>query len=140
MNTDAPSQRDTPSRRHRRLWLLLGWGMVFSVFVLSLIPVDIDLGEGRDKIAHFVAYGSLSFWFAMLFEGRVRQIGIALAFAAMGVGIEFLQGLTDYRTFEVGDMVANATGAALGWGVAQTPLANALDWAERLLGGSSRNP
>jgi VanZ family protein len=140
LNTDAPSQRDAPSRRHRRLWLLLGWGMVFSVFVLSLIPVDVDLGQGRDKIVHFVAYGSMSFWFAMLFEGRVRQIGIALAFAAMGVGIEFLQGLTDYRTFEVADMVANATGAALGWGVAQTPLANALDWAERLIGLAGRKP
>jgi glycopeptide antibiotics resistance protein len=102
--------------------------------------VDVDLGQGRDKIVHFVAYGSMSFWFAMLFEGRVRQIGIALAFAAMGVGIEFLQGLTDYRTFEVADMVANATGAALGWGVAQTPLANALDWAERLISLAGRKP
>ena len=128
---------NTPAQPHRRIWLLLGWGMVFSVFVLSLIPVDVDLGGGRDKIVHFVAYGSMSFWFAMLFHGRLRQIVIALAFAAMGVGVEFLQGLTDYRTFEVGDMVANATGAALGWGVAQTPLAKALDWAERLIGQAS---
>ena len=133
-------QLSAPSQRHRRLWLLLGWGMVFSVFVLSLIPVDVDLGGGRDKLAHLAAYGSLSFWFAMLFGGRARQIGIALAFAAMGVGIEFLQGLTDYRTFEVADMVANAAGAALGWGAAQTPLANALDWVERVLGAFSRKP
>jgi VanZ family protein len=120
-------------QRHRRIWLLLGWGMVVSVTVLSLIPVEVDLGEGRDKLAHFAAYGSMTFWFAMLFGGRVRQLGIVVAFAAMGVAIEFLQGLTDYRTFEVADMVANALGAALGWGIAQTPLKNALDWAERLL-------
>lgn len=108
--------------------------MVFSVFVLSLVPLNVDLEEGRDKIAHLVSYGSMTFWFAMLFEGRVRQIAIAFAFAAMGVGIEFLQGMTDYRSFDVADMIANGIGAALGWGLAQTPLGNALDWAERLLG------
>jgi glycopeptide antibiotics resistance protein len=70
----------------------------------------------------------------MLFGGRARQLAIAVAFALMGVGIEFLQGLTDYRTFDVADMVANAVGAALGFGIAQTPLGNALDWVERLLG------
>ena len=124
-------QLNLPPRR--RIWLLLGWGMVFSVIVLSLIPVDVDLGEGRDKVAHFTAYGSMVFWFAMLFEGRARQAGIAIAFATMGVAIEFLQGMTDYRTFEVADMIANGIGAGLGWGLAQTPLRNALAWAERLL-------
>jgi VanZ family protein len=122
----------SPQRR-RRIWLLLGWGMVASVFVLSLIPLNVDLEEGRDKIAHFTAYGSMVFWFAMLFEGRARQAGIAVAFAAMGVAIEFLQGMTGYRSFEVADMIANGIGAALGWGLAQTPLRNVLAWAERLL-------
>jgi VanZ family protein len=123
----------TPQQRRRRIWLLLGWGMVFSVFFLSLIPLNVDLQEGRDKVAHFTAYGSMAFWFAMLFQGRARQIAIAIAFAAMGVGIEFLQGMTDYRSFDVADMIANGIGAALGWALAQTPLVNALAWAERLL-------
>ena len=120
------------SRRHRRIWFVLGWGMVATVVVLSLIPLDVDLGEGRDKVAHFVAYGSLSFWFGMLFEGRGRQLLAAVGFAAMGVAIEFLQGLTDYRTFDVFDMLANAIGAAIGFGLAQTPLRNALSWVENL--------
>jgi VanZ family protein len=127
-------QLNPHSQRHRRIWLLLGWGMVFSVFVLSLIPLNVDLEEGRDKVAHFVAYGSMVFWFSLLFEGRVRQLAIAIAFATMGVSIEFLQGMTDYRTFDVADMMANGIGAAIGWGLAQTPLGNALDWVERLLG------
>ena len=128
-----------PAQR-RRIWLLLGWGMVVSVFVLSLIPLDVDLGEGRDKLAHFVAYGSMVFWFAMLFEGRARQAAIAIAFAAMGVAIEFLQGMTGYRTFDVADMIANGIGAALGWGLAQTPLVNALAWSEKLLDRLGRKP
>jgi len=129
-----------PDPRYRRIWLLLGWGMVFAVFVLSLIPLDVDLGEGRDKVAHFVAYGSMAFWFAMLFPGRARQLGWTLAFAAMGVGIEYLQRLTDYRTFDVADMVANGIGAALGFTLAQTPLRNALGWAEALLNRVIRRP
>ncbi len=114
--------------------------MVASVVVLSLIPVEVDLGEGRDKVAHFLAYGSLSLGFGMLFGGRARQLGIALAFAAMGVALECLQGLTDYRTFEIADMIANAFGAALGWGLAQTPLRNGLEWVERMLDALSRKP
>jgi len=128
-------QLSPPALRYRRIWLLLAWGMVAAVVVTSLIPLEIDLSRGRDKLAHFLAYGSLSLGFGMLFGGRARQLSIALAFAAMGVALECLQGLTDYRTFEIADMIANAIGAALGWGLAQTPLKNALGWAERLIGG-----
>ena len=131
-------QLNPSSLRYRRIWLLLAWGMVAAVVVLSLIPVEVDLGEGRDKLAHFLAYGSLSFGFGMLFGGRARQLRMALAFAAMGVAIEFLQGLTDYRTFEIADMIANTIGAALGWGLAQTPLRNGLEWVERLIGAVLR--
>jgi len=128
------------SQRHRRIWLLLGWGMVVAVVLLSLIPLDVDLVENEDKLAHFVAYGSLAFWFGILIEGRGRQIGVALGFAAMGVAVEFLQGLTDYRTFEIADMVANTMGAAFGWGVAQTPLRNVLEWVERAIDALTRKP
>ena len=114
--------------------------MVVAVVVLSLIPVEVDLGEGRDKLAHFAAYGSLAFWFGMLFHGPGRQLRVALGFAAMGVSLELLQGLTDCRTFEIVDMVANAIGAALGWGLAQTPLRNALGWVERWIGAFTRKP
>ena len=131
-------QLNPPSLRYRRIWILLAWGMVVAVVALSLIPVEVDLGEGRDKVAHFLAYGSLTLGFGMLFGGRARQLRIALAFAAMGVAIEFLQGLTDYRTFEIADMIANAFGAALGWGLAQTPLRNGLEWVERLIGAVLR--
>jgi len=127
-----------PNLRYRRIWLLLAWGMVVSVVVSSLIPVEIDLSGGRDKIAHLLAYGSLSLGFGMLFGGRARQLVIAIAFAAMGVALEFLQGLTDYRTFEIADMIANAIGAVLGWGLAQTPLRNGFEWAERLLDALTR--
>ncbi len=125
------------SCRYRRIWLLLGWGMVAAIVVLSLIPVEVDLSGGRDKLAHFAAYGGLSFWFGMIFGGRGLQLGIAVAFAAMGVALEFLQGLTDYRSFEIADMVANAVGAGLGWCLVQTPLGSALTLAERWIAAAA---
>jgi len=127
-----------PSPGYRRIWLALGWGMVAAVVVLSLIPVEADLGEGRDKLAHFAAYGALSFWFAVMVRGRARQLGIAIAFAGMGVLLEFLQGMTGYRDFELADMLANAIGAALGWGLAQTPLGNVPAWLEGVFPGVPR--
>ncbi len=125
------------SYRYRRIWLLLGWGMVAAIAVLSLIPVEVDLSGGRDKLAHFAAYGGLSFWFGMIFGGRGLQLGIAVAFAALGVALEFLQGLTDYRSFEIADMVANAVGAGLGWCLAQTPFRSALTLAERWIAAAA---
>ena len=121
--------------RFRRIWLLVGFGMVAAVVVLSLIPVKMDLGEDSDKLAHFLAYGSLSLWFGMIFTGTSRQFGITVAIVALGVVLEFLQGLTGYRTFSIADMIANALGAALGWGLAQTPLKNGLAWIERRILG-----
>jgi VanZ family protein len=112
--------------------------MVAAVVVLSLIPLEVDLGHNRDKLAHLAAYCSLSFWFGMLIEGRGRELRIAVAFALLGVALEFLQGLTDYRTFEIADMIANAIGAALGWGLAQTPLRNVLEWVERAIDALTR--
>ncbi|HYA47925.1 MAG TPA: VanZ family protein [Burkholderiales bacterium] len=112
--------------------------MVLSVFVLSLIPVDVDLGKGSDKIEHFVAYAALSFWFGLLYTQQRRQLGFALGFILMGVVIEFLQGMTDYRDFEVADMVADAIGAAIGFALLQTPLKNALFWTEQFLARVAR--
>lgn len=130
----------TPAYRYRRMWFLLGWGMIAAVVVLSLIPLDVDLGNNRDKLAHAAAYGGLSFWFGMLIDGRGRELRIAAALALMGVALEFLQALTPYRSFEIADMIANATGAALGWGLAQTPLRYALDRVERLIAAATRKP
>ena len=127
-----------PQYRFGRIWLLLGWGMVASVFVLSLIPIDVDLGEGSDKFEHFVAYAGLAFWFGLLYVQRRWQLGFALGFIVMGVAIEYLQGMTDYRSFEVGDMLADAFGALFGFALLQTPLGNALVWVERLLGWIGR--
>ena len=92
--------------------------MVATVVWLSLTPAPprIDF-EQSDKLGHFLAYGTLMFWFSQLYRKRTRVL-YAIAFIAMGIGLEFIQGQLGYRTYEVFDMYANLLGVLLGWAIA----------------------
>jgi VanZ family protein len=59
------------------------------------------------------------FWFAYLYRRTPTRALYAAGFIAMGVAIEFIQPYTG-RHFELADMLADALGVALGWGVALT--------------------
>lgn len=87
-----------------------------AIVWLSLTPAPPRLElEHSDKLGHFLGYGLLMFWFGLLYSSRRTRLGYAAGFAAMGVALEFLQGALGFRTFELADMLANATGVALGW-------------------------
>ncbi len=107
--------------------------MLAFIIVVSLIPIEADLGENRDKIGHLLAYGGLMFWFAMLHPGWLRQLALAIAFSAIGVILEFLQGMSGYRSFEGADMLANSTGVVIGWALALSPLKYLLAGFEKLM-------
>lgn|SRR5574341_385831 len=100
----------------RKAWVAAGWAWAAAIVWLSLTPAPPDLEiEYGDKLGHFAAYGLLMFWFCQLYFSRNARIAYALGFAAMGVGLEFIQGALGYRTFEVFDMFANALGVLIGW-------------------------
>lgn len=119
--------------RYRALWLALGWSIVAAIVWLSLTPsppkLDVTLG---DKLGHFAAYGTLMFWFCQLYQRRRTRVAYAAAFAAMGIALEFIQGATGYRSFEIFDMVANTLGVLLGWGLAALNGADLMQRIERL--------
>ena len=99
--------------------MAFGWGLVGAIVWLSLTPhppqIDVDQG---DKLGHLLAYGGLMYWFALLYvPTRIRAL-YAAGFIAMGIAIEFVQGWTGYRSFEVADMVADALGVFAGWALA----------------------
>ncbi|HEX6155915.1 MAG TPA: hypothetical protein VFZ54_07820 [Burkholderiales bacterium] len=100
---------------NRRAGLAIGWAAVAVVIYLSLSPAPpkVDL-EGGDKLGHFLAYASLTFWFGQFYFGRARA-AYAVGFVAMGVALEFAQGALGYRSMELADMAANTLGAAAGW-------------------------
>ena len=99
----------------RIIGLGLGWGWAAAIVWLSLTPsppqVDVEYG---DKLGHFGAYALLMFWFSLLYHRRPTRLLCMVAFVAMGVGLEFLQGALGHRSFELADMYANAAGVLLG--------------------------
>lgn len=100
----------------RPVWVAVGWGLVAAIVWLSLTPSPpkVDFAQS-DKLGHLLAYGTLMFWFAQLYASRRTRLACAVGFAAMGVALEFVQGWTGYRDFDLYDMAANGIGVALGW-------------------------
>ncbi|MEO8718682.1 MAG: VanZ family protein [Burkholderiales bacterium] len=92
-----------------------GWMLAAAIVWLSLTPSPprVDLANG-DKLGHFLAYGVLMFWFAFLYRGARARLGYAFLWIAMGVGLEFAQRATGYRSFELADMAADALGVLAG--------------------------
>lgn len=99
----------------RRLLVAGGWLLAAAIVVLSLAPQppDLDVPHG-DKLGHIAAYSLLSFWFCWLYPARRSRLAYAAGWIAMGVALEFAQGATGYRSFELADMAANALGVLVG--------------------------
>ncbi|HEX2825291.1 MAG TPA: VanZ family protein [Burkholderiales bacterium] len=50
---------------------------------------------------------------------------------ALGMALECVQAALPYRSFDVLDMLANASGVLIGWAVAPPRTANAVRWLQR---------
>ena len=117
--------------RHFRLWQAFGGALCLLVVYFSLTPSPPDLGfDQSDKLGHLAAYAGLMWWFAQLYPTLRSRLIWAAAFVALGVGLEFAQRATGYRTFELADMAADAAGVLLGWLAAPPRLPNLLAWLE----------
>lgn len=118
--------------RARRFWLLVGWALVLLVIYLSVTPAPPELPlEGGDKLSHALAYLALMSWFTNLYEAPLTRVKLALGFGGLGVALEFVQLWGGYRSFEVTDMAAGATGVVLGWLLAPPRTPNYLEFIER---------
>ena len=109
--------------RIKGFWLFIGFGFVLLVAYLSLTPdrPDLDIPQGM-KIGHVLAYAWLMLWYAQIYQAGSTRCRLAAMFCLMGIGLEYLQGLTDYRSFEYSDMVLNSAGVAIGFLLGYTPL------------------
>jgi VanZ family protein len=100
----------------RVAWLLA----IVAVIVGSLLPPDsapirtLDLLPFSDKFDHLGMYALLAFLPALHEETKVVW-WIALGAVALGIALEFAQPYVR-RDFEIGDMVADAVGVAVGLG------------------------
>jgi VanZ family protein len=121
----------------RRAWVAIGWLGVVLLFYLCLTPQppEIPMEQG-DKLGHALAYVVLTYWWVTLFPETGRRVLIAAILLAVGIGIEFLQRWTGYRTFDYYDMLADAVGIAIGWLAACPRTPDVLQW---LSGGRFRS-
>jgi VanZ family protein len=105
----------------RAVLLAGGWLYAAAIVFLSLTPKPPDPGfEHGDKLGHLLAYGLLMFWFCFLYRTRYTRLAYGIGWIALGVALEFAQGATGYRSFEIADMAANSLGVLLGWGISAT--------------------
>jgi len=115
--------------RHLPFWIGLWALAVLGVIVVCLIPPPPlpPLPENGDKAEHLVAYFLLSASAVQLFRRGRTLLAVGLALVAMGACIEFAQGaLTDTRSADPLDALANTLGVAAGLATMFTPLRDLL--------------
>lgn len=117
----------------RTVWLAGGWLLVGLVLYLSLAPHPPEplTFDNSDKFEHAFAYAALSLWFCQVYPSVRSRVVVVTALVGLGVGLEYVQGWTGYRTFDVQDMLADGIGVLLGWLLAHTPLGRLHRYIER---------
>jgi VanZ family protein len=109
-----------PSARYATRWPALftvcAWLLVAAVVYFSLSRTIVRLpGDPAGHYTHVAAYAVLMFVFSYAYREARTAVILAAGLLALGVGLEYVQSYTGYRTFERADMMADAVGIALGW-------------------------
>lgn len=119
--------------RFKRLWIGIGVLMVMTVTVGSIVslPAPIKSVMLQDKLLHTLAYACMMGWFAQIYKHDLTRLVLVIGLISLGIAIEFIQGTTGYREFDVLDMVANTSGVVLAWALAYTWVGNLLAWGEQ---------
>ena len=100
--------------RYPWLWLSLGWLLVLSVIVGSLVPGEMLRSITlSDKILHAGSYFVLMAWFAGLYHRNKHPV-VAAVLIALGIMLDMLQGATRTRSFDLNDIGADAAGVLAG--------------------------
>lgn len=100
-----------------------------GVIVGSLLPGPaLPSVSMNDKAEHVGAYCLLMVWFAGLYPRRLYLM-IAAGLLGLGIGLDLLQGLTQTRSLEFLDIVADFVGIMIGLALAVSLLGG---WCQRL--------
>lgn len=117
--------------------IVLGLSAMPGTFIPSFSWSDLI---SLDKLAHATVYCILTLFICGGFQAQeqnhkliIREIIIAIGFSCFwGASMEWMQGtFFPSRAFEFLDMLANCTGAFIGWGIWQS--GNVRKWMLRLV-------
>jgi VanZ family protein len=112
MTSSVDNRVSPPRLKLVKIWYLLGGFLLLMVATVSLMPVP-DVGV-NDKFSHLVTYFFLGGWFSLLAANRAALGWTITGLIAYGILLELLQGMTDHRYAEWGDVLANASGTMVG--------------------------
>tara|TARA_Y100000034_G_scaffold137046_1_gene219675 strand:+ start:85912 stop:86277 length:366 start_codon:yes stop_codon:yes gene_type:complete len=97
---------------------ILAISITIGIGVLSLVkPPTIEVSVSNfDKLLHVFAYFCLATSWLMALRNRNKPYLIIVGCVIYGIVIEMLQlSMTDYRTGDLNDVLANTTGAIIGF-------------------------
>lgn len=101
-----------------RIWRPALAGLLIVVLALSLLPLGPDAPTtGWDKTNHLLAFSTLAIVACLAYPRRIPALLLALL--CYGALIEVLQSFTSYRSAEWADLLADAVGLLVGWGLWQ---------------------
>jgi VanZ family protein len=125
-----------PKLRFAWLWWTIGWVLVVLTINDSLerSPPQFLNVFPSDKLLHFSGYFALATWFGgVTRKQRYPIVGVLLI--ALGGALEIAQGLmSNGRSAEWLDFLANSLGVTIGLAIAYAGLGMWTVWIERLLG------
>lgn len=116
----AATPQSPKSGFRSRLLLVLWLFTLAAVVTGSLLPgavaarIPLAAAHLTDKDAHFIEYAALAFLSVLVFVRGLAGLVCAVAAVPLGVALEFAQRLVPGRSFETGDMIANALGVCAG--------------------------
>lgn len=115
-------------------WLLIGCLMIAFVVQQTLTASPMGAGFNlSDKFLHTLGYFLLMGWFVQIYHRFGAKILFGLFFISMGTGLEFLQGLSGIRHYEINDMLANGLGVVIAWALSYSRFSSTLYQFERLI-------
>lgn len=119
--------------RFRGIWRIIAFMNIGIIIILSVVPGPEDMGQiiGLDKLMHVFAYTFTMFWCNMCYPEKKYIMLFSAGLILMGIALEIIQGLTEYRMMSSYDMIANSIGVFLGWLLARTRLSMLLSYVEK---------
>ena len=132
----APVNGGLKPLRWPRFWVALWWLSIAALIVVCLVPLDglPPLPDNSDKVEHLLGYFIMAAAAVQLYRGRLL-LQAAIGLVALGIAIEFAQGMTAYRSADAYDAMFNTMGVLLGMATALTPWRDLLLRVEKRLRG-----
>ena len=112
--------------KYLNLWIGIGTVIIVSIWFVSLMPnppKGPDTTLPMDKIVHFIMYFTVTLWHCQITKPD-RHFHLFVIFLVMGALIEGIQQISGYRSFEMGDILANGIGTLTAFMLCKTKVSN----------------